>query len=127
MTVKNFKAWHDAEIEFGKITGFFGTNSAGKSSLLQFLLLLKQTKNATDRGLVLDFGSPDDLVNLGSFGDVIHKRDQTGRMSWNLAWKMPEELEIVLRKGVPNELSIKSDCLETCCKVGLSRDYPGNY
>jgi len=127
MTVKNFKAWNDAEIEFGKITGFFGTNSAGKSSLLQFLLLLKQTKNATDRGLVLDFGSPDDLVNLGSFGDVIHKRDQTGQMSWNLAWKMPEELEIVLRKGVPNELSIKSDSLETCCKVGLSRDYPRNY
>ena len=54
----NFKAWRRADLPFGKITGFFGTNSAGKSSLLQFLLLLKQTHNATDRALVLAFVSP---------------------------------------------------------------------
>ena len=49
------RAWREADL---RVTGFFGTNSAGKSSLLQFLLLLKQTRNATDRGLVLDFGGP---------------------------------------------------------------------
>ena len=46
MKVENFKAWRKADLTFGKVTGFFGTNSAGKSSLLQFLLLLKQTRNA---------------------------------------------------------------------------------
>ena len=70
MKLENFKAWREADLTFGKVTGFFGTNSAGKSSLLQFLLLLKQTKNATDRGIVLDFGGPSDMVNLGD----LHRR-----------------------------------------------------
>ena len=51
LKIENFKAWREADLRFGKVTGFFGTNSAGKSSLLQLLLLLKQTRNATDRGL----------------------------------------------------------------------------
>ncbi|MCY4227755.1 MAG: DUF3696 domain-containing protein [Gammaproteobacteria bacterium] len=127
MTIRNFKAWHNAEIELGKITGFFGTNSAGKSSLLQFLLLLKQTKNATDRGLVLDFGGPDDLVNLGGFTDVVHKHDSNSRMSWNFTWKMPEKMGIDLRSGYSERLSIKNDSLETWCEVGLNHNKLRNY
>ena len=62
--VENFKAWRDLKIELGKVTGLFGQNSSGKSSLLHFLLMLKQTKNAADRALVLDFGGgPTELVN----------------------------------------------------------------
>ncbi len=44
--VENFKAWRELSMEFGKVTALFGENSAGKSSLMQFLLMLKQTKNA---------------------------------------------------------------------------------
>jgi recombinational DNA repair ATPase RecF len=47
----NFKTWEKVEIEFGQVTGLFGTNSSGKTSLIQFLLMLKQTKEATDRAL----------------------------------------------------------------------------
>ena len=64
LTVTQFKAWSSLDMRLGKVTGLFGENSSGKSSVLQFLLLLKQTKNATDRGLVLDFGGPNELVNL---------------------------------------------------------------
>ncbi len=42
--LENFKAWRELTIEFGRITALFGENSSGKSSALQFLLLLKQTK-----------------------------------------------------------------------------------
>ena len=52
--IEKFKTWQEVDLAFGKVTGLFGPNSAGKSSLLQFLLLLKQTRNATDRRLVLD-------------------------------------------------------------------------
>ena len=38
LRVSNFKAWKEAALEFGPVTGFFGSNSAGKSNLLQFLL-----------------------------------------------------------------------------------------
>ena len=64
LTLENFKAWREADLTFGKVTGFFGANSAGKSSLLHLLLLLKQTRNATDRGIVLDFGGRGEMVNL---------------------------------------------------------------
>ena len=70
---KNFKSWADSgEVVLAPLTGFFGTNSSGKSSLLQLLLLLKQSIGSDD---VLFFGDESSLVNLGSFGDVIHGHD----------------------------------------------------
>ena len=70
---KNFKSWADSgEVVLAPLTGFFGTNSSGKSSLLQMLLLLKQSIGSED---VLFFGDASSLVNLGSFGDVIHGHD----------------------------------------------------
>ena len=40
--MKNFKLWKNSgEVKLAPLTGFFGTNSSGKSSLLQMLLLLK--------------------------------------------------------------------------------------
>lgn len=93
--VENFKAWKKLDVKFGRVTGLFGTNSSGKSSLIQFLLLLKQTKNATDRGLVLDFGGPtDQLVNLGSYRDAIHAHDETARLAWKIDWALPQKATI---------------------------------
>ena len=87
VNLKNFKAWRELDIEFGpKITGLFGTNSSGKSSLIQFLLMLKETKNNPDRNLVLDFGASGKLVNLGGFGDVIHRKDKNLKLEWRLCW-----------------------------------------
>ena len=92
LKIENFKAWREADLTLGKVTGLFGTNSAGKSSLLQFLLLLKQTRNATDRGLVLDFGGPADLVNLGTFEDVVHQHDKNQAIGWLLKWTLPYQM-----------------------------------
>lgn len=123
----NFKAWREADLQFGKVTGFFGTNSAGKSSLLQLLLLLKQTKNATDRGLVLDFGGPSDLVNLGTFDDVVHRHDEKKRISWLLDWSLPETLEINDPMGSEDDILFTGDSLRTRCEVGLWRGRPWPY
>ena len=115
----NFKAWREADLTFGKVTGFFGTNSAGKSSLLQFLLLLKQTRNATDRGLVLDFGGPGDLVNLGTFADVVHGHDERVRMSWLVEWTLRRTLEINDPTRRRSDVLFKGDHLQTRCEVGV--------
>ena len=115
----NFKAWREADLKLGKVTAFFGTNSAGKSSLLQLLLLLKQTRNATDRGLVLDFGGPADLVNLGTFKDVVHQHDEDTRISWFLDWTLPKMREIRDPMGRPANRLFQGDSLETRCEVGL--------
>ena len=88
VNLKNFKAWRELDIEFGpRITGLFGTNSSGKSSLIQFLLMLKETKNNTDRNMVLDFGKSGGVINLGGFGDVIHRNDKSLKLEWRLSWE----------------------------------------
>lgn len=83
--ISNFKTWKHVYLEFGKLTGLFGTNSSGKSSLIQFLLMLKQTKEATDRGISLDLNGR--LAKLGSFDDIIHDHDLTKTLDWNVQFE----------------------------------------
>jgi predicted ATPase len=71
--MKNFKSWKDSgKVELAPLTGFFGTNSSGKSSLLQMLLLLKQTAERSNVEEVIFFGDESSYVNLGNFREVIH-------------------------------------------------------
>ena len=71
--VKNFKSWADSgEVVLAPLTGFFGTNSSGKSSLLQMLLLLKQTAERSNAEEVIFFGDETSAVNLGDFNAVVH-------------------------------------------------------
>ncbi len=71
----NFKSWPKVDLPCSRITGLFGTNSSGKTSILQFLLLLKQTKEATDRKLSLELNG--DYVQLGTIRDAIHQHDES--------------------------------------------------
>ena len=121
LKLENFKAWRKADLRFSRVTGFFGPNSAGKSSLLQFLLLLKQTKNATDRGLVLDFGGPQDLADLSTFNDAIHRQDKGRCMWWQLDWTLPKTLQIEDPTGVQWPL-FEGDSLQMQCSVGLKKE-----
>ena len=76
--MKNFKSWKDSgEVKLAPLTGFFGANSSGKSSLLQMLLLLKQTIASKE---VLFFGDENSLVNLGSFKEVIHRHNRDAEL-----------------------------------------------
>ena len=127
MKLDNFKAWREADLQIGKVTGFFGTNSAGKSSLLQLLLLLKQTRNATDRGLVLDFGEPEDLANLGTFKDVVHAHDEKAQIRWLLEWTLPKMLAVYESVGFSEDSVLVDDSLQTRCAVGLRRERPWSY
>ena len=119
LKIENFKAWREVDLALGKVTGLFGTNSAGKSSLLQFLLLLKQTRNATDRRLVLDFGGPGGLVNLGTFADVVHRHEDDGRIHWILEWTLPGTLKIHDPTRFQRGPLFTGDSLWTECEVGL--------
>ncbi len=117
LRLENFKAWREADLKFGKVTGFFGRNSAGKSSLLHLLLLLKQTRNATDRGIVLDFGGPKDMVSLGKFADVVHQRKEDQAIRWILDWKLPKTLKIQNQLEPSAGVQFADDSLQTQCEV----------
>ncbi|MPT00580.1 MAG: DUF3696 domain-containing protein [Pseudomonas sp.] len=124
LLVKNFKSWSTLDIEFKTVTGLFGTNSSGKSSILQFLLLLKQTKNATDRGLTLDFGGPDQFVNLGSFSDVINLHNNNCKLEWKLRWKLPKELLIADPSGKRTDILFRSTKITAQSEVTLEDKIP---
>ncbi len=102
LRIQNFKSWQDTgEMKFSKITGFFGPNSSGKTSLLQWLLLLKQTAESPDLAHVLNFGDDRTYVNLGTFRDAIHYGRTNGSASqetlpleWSLAWDLPKSLSV---------------------------------
>ena len=84
--VKNFKSWQDSNVvKLAPLTGFFGTNSSGKSSLLQMLLLLKQTVGKNE---VLFFGDENSLVNLGNFQEVIHGHEVRNELYLGLSCKL---------------------------------------
>ena len=117
LTLHNFKAWRTLDMRFGNVTALFGANSSGKSSLLQFLLMLKLTKNATDRTLVLDLGGPDKLVNLGSFGDVVHRHEDDQDISWKLAWELASPRKIPDPMGRRNDILFEDSRLRTECGV----------
>ena len=119
LNITNFKAWRELQISLGKITGLFGTNSSGKSSVLQFLLLLKQTKNATDRGLVLEFGGPNELVNLGTYQAIVHQGNQEANIDWTLSWILANSYKVYDPKGPRNKVLLEGDRLQVKSRVGL--------
>jgi len=95
LRIRNFKAWEDTEkVRLAPITVFFGTNSSGKSSLGQLLLLLKQTAESADRAQVLRTSDRDALVDVGDFRDFIHHHDQDRELEFELGWNQERPVEI---------------------------------
>ncbi len=88
LRVKNFKAWKEEHrVELAPLSLFLGTNSAGKTSLLQMLLLLKQTAESPDRRQHLSFGGqPGDVLNLGGFRDIISGHDLKRELAFGLSF-----------------------------------------
>jgi hypothetical protein len=84
---QNFKSWRDTgEMRIVPLTGFFGTNSSGKTTILQFLLMLKQTAESNDRTQVLNFGNEHTYVDLGTAKNLLHKQQIPNRLEFSLAW-----------------------------------------
>lgn len=114
ISMTNFKSWRDTgPVRMAPLTGFFGANSSGKSSLLQMLLLLKQTAESNDRNLVLNTGSiQTGYVNLGTaheitFGDATE-------MSISVTWTLNSKPELAIPiPDEPRNLSIDSLSFET--------------
>jgi AAA15 family ATPase/GTPase len=67
--LRNFKSIYHANLDLAPLTVLTGTNSSGKSSLLQSMLVISQTiqNKMSSRGLVLN--GP--LIKMGTFEDVL--------------------------------------------------------
>jgi predicted ATPase len=92
---EGFKSWRDTgAVRFAPITALFGNNSSGKTSLLQTLLMLKQTAESTDRTQVLNLGDDRALVDLGTLPDILYSHDLTVPLRVALKWTLPQALEV---------------------------------
>ena len=95
LRLENFKSWKDTkDIALRPITGFFGANSSGKSGLIHALLLLKQTADSADRGIVFHFGGAATGVDLGDFASVVHDHETGSALGLSLDWRTEKPFEV---------------------------------
>jgi predicted ATPase len=98
LQLTNFKAWDNTGlIDLKPVTMLLGTNSSGKSSLIQSLLLLKQTVQSPDRSIHLNLGGDEinDLFNFGNFENVLrHGTPDPRRFSVNFHFQTPSRTRI---------------------------------
>ncbi|BBC23334.1 DUF3696 domain-containing protein [Pseudanabaena sp. ABRG5-3] len=88
LRIQNFKSWADTgEFQMAPLTGFFGTNSSGKTAILQFLLMLKQTVESSDRNRILHLGGDQySYVDLGTTYDISHRHQLPEKIKFSFQW-----------------------------------------
>lgn len=91
--MENFKCFGTQEIQIGGITVLAGLNGAGKSSVMQALLLLRQS------GLDVD-GNPaalrwqGDLVDVGSFDEVLYDKAEQDTIVLETSFQSPHAIYV---------------------------------
>ena len=110
LRLAKFKPWNETvDVALAPITGLFGANSSGKTSLIQALLLLKQTADSRDRSSIFQFGDGRAYTDLWDFESVIHGHDATSTMKLAIDWTRPEHIEIY-DTNTDREV-VQSDCM----------------
>ena len=100
LRIENFKGWKDTGIiKMAPITLFFGPNSSGKSSIGQFLMMLKQTVESADRKAVLYPGGKNSAVQLGSYQQMVFQRNTQSKIAFDYEWELSRTLRIKNPKG----------------------------
>ena len=84
--IQRFKALHDASFPLAALNLLSGLNGMGKSSLIQALLLLRQSKEKNilfSKGLLLK----GDYVSVGTGQDILSENAEEETIEVTLAWK----------------------------------------
>ena len=121
MRLTNFKSWADTgDIPLRPITGLFGTNSSGKTSVFQVLLLMQQTADSRDRRVVLHFGGRQSPIDLGDFASVVHEHDVGRALGMALDWQVESPLKIVDAESGGTVVASKSIGFESRLQAGIA-------
>lgn len=78
--IENFKSLRHVSISVKPITILIGLNSSGKSSVIQYLEILKQTTKTNSNLLVTDR----ELINLGKFEDIVSHTAERKEISFTM-------------------------------------------
>ncbi len=117
LRIKNFKCWQDTgEINLARMSLFFGGNSSGKSSIIQFLMMLKQTADEDNIASVFDPGSENSAVELGSHQNMVFHRDKNQNISFSYEYPLIKKLKI---KDTTNGKEFSADHLSFNAEAGF--------
>ncbi len=96
--LRDFKCFADSgDIPFAPLTIIFGRNNTGKSSILQSILLLRQTLDSPEYGPRLDLRGP--LYQAGSYADIVHQH----KASQNVVM----EFHVTPNNGAPAKIELE--------------------
>lgn len=101
--IQRFKSLNDAEFPLTGLNLFSGLNGMGKSSLIQTLLLLRQSmeKNTLpNKGLLLK----GDSVSLGIGKDILSENAETETIEFTLVWQGAEPVNFVFNYSSHSDL-----------------------
>ena len=83
ISIKNFKTISELNgFDFNSINIISGVNSSGKTSFIQFLLMIKQTLEMKSANSALIFDGS--WVKLGDFEDLVYKKDINNSIGFEL-------------------------------------------
>ncbi|GAI67201.1 unnamed protein product, partial [marine sediment metagenome] len=86
ISLENFKAFKKLEdFELKPITILCGINSCGKTSIIQSILLLKQTIESQKRNILLLNSK---YVKLGMFENIIFKKEKKQTIQFNFEFSL---------------------------------------
>ena len=138
--LRNLKVWGDqlwnGGVDLAPVTLLLGANSAGKTSILQLPLLLKQTFASPDRHIDINLGGqPADIVDLGTYEDLIHGHDTSREMGLGIEvdWAAPNRPPVSLSYRATYALAAgtpvvqKLDLTEDEKTYGVVRQSKGGY
>ena len=129
LELENFKAFGErAHIPFAPITLIFGENSAGKSTILQALNLLKQTRESRETGALLLPRAENGIVDLGSFHELLFDHDPKRTLSIHVETTLDRigGIRLPLKKGgIGIEFSFNRPAHETEVRIDRIKIYHG--
>ena len=107
INIKNFKSLKDISLQCSMLNVLSGLNSMGKSSVIQALLLLRQSHQ---RGFLQDKGLSlkGDLVDVGVAQDALYQFAQVEEIEMAIDFTEGEHLSWIFAYGANNELEQQS-------------------
>lgn len=130
LEIRNFKGIENLKYEnFKPFTVLSGVNSGGKTSFIQFLLLIKQSieSNGNQSPLILNKS----YSSLGSFKDIIYKKEVSKKFGFKITFEKEDRLklkekylDITLKKwidGVLKNVTIDIDFLFKNKKIYIEK------
>lgn len=120
LRIQNFKGWKDTgTIRMAPIFLIFGANSSGKSSIGQFLMMLKQTAESQDRKAIFYPGGKNSVVQLGSFREMVYQRNLANEIAFEYEWETFQKLKF---RDTVSQTNFTADTISFNAKVKGDKD-----